>query len=220
MSESTLFFRLFSQVKPNTSVLFTWQGASVPNNFQETVERIQNIVGDSPKVSVEHVERIASSNHQKSTFDMIITNCLTPEQTTSNAKALQTYLGLLKPNGKYIEFGKSEVTSLESELKLSGFKNVGVDVMDGVGFYQAEKPTFEVGSASKLKFAKAKTTEASTEKKVWKFTDDDINEDDLINTDDLLDDLDLKKPTIEVRDCGTSKEGNPLNINVKIRTNL
>lgn len=50
----------------------------------------------------------------------------------------------------------------------------------------AEKPKYEVGSASKLSFAKKETAAA-----VWKLTSDD---DDLINEDDLLDEDDKVKP--------------------------
>lgn len=52
----------------------------------------------------------------------------------------------------------------------------------------AEKPNYEVGSATKLSFAKPNKPAAS----VWKITDDD--EDDLINADDLLDEEDKVKP--------------------------
>lgn len=52
----------------------------------------------------------------------------------------------------------------------------------------AEKPNYEIGSASKLSFAKPSKPVAS----VWKITDDD--EDDLINADDLLDEEDKVKP--------------------------
>ena len=94
---------------------------------------------------------------------------------------------------------------LESELKLNGFKNVTAEETNGFVLFEAEKPSFEVGAASKLKFAKAQP--AQQENKVWKFSADDINEDDLIDTDDLLDDSDLKKPEVQVRDCGTGSDG-------------
>lgn len=54
----------------------------------------------------------------------------------------------------------------------------------------AEKPKYEIGSASKLSFAK-KETESKVTASVWKLTDD---EDDLINADDLLDEKDKEKP--------------------------
>ncbi len=196
MSETTLFFKLFSHVKPNQKVLFIWQGSEAPENFEETINRLKVLVADG-KILIEHVSRLSLSEAEKSSFDLVIANCLTPGMSTSSPEVLAVYLALLKPGGRLIEFG-NETSKLESELKLNGFKGVEFEESDGVVFYKAEKPGFEVGASSKLNFGA---------KKVWKFTQDDINEDDLINTDDLLDDNDLKKPVIEVRDCGTSKEG-------------
>jgi hypothetical protein len=196
MSETTLFYKLFSHVKPKQKVLFLWQGVEVPANFQDTVNRLQTLATDG-KVVIEHSSRMSLADHERSSFDLIVVNCLTPDLPTSSSEALAGYLALLKPGGRLIEFG-SETSKLESELKLSGFKGVEFEESDGIVVYLAEKPGFEVGAASKLKFGA---------KKVWQFTEDDINEDDLINTDDLLDDADLKKPTIDSRDCGTSKEG-------------
>lgn len=54
----------------------------------------------------------------------------------------------------------------------------------------AEKPNYEVGSSSKLSFAKKETVNKSAAS-VWKLNDDD---DDLINEDDLLDAKDKVKP--------------------------
>lgn len=56
----------------------------------------------------------------------------------------------------------------------------------------AEKPNYNVGSAVKLSFGKAQSTNKSAAA-VWKLTDDG-DDDDLINEDDLLDENDKIKP--------------------------
>lgn len=205
MSE-TLLNNICSRIKKDFKVMFLWQGTDIPANFEQTVERMQILCGADSKINVEHNDRLQIGSHEKSTFDLILSNVLTPSM--ESFKSLSNLLNLLKPNGQFIEIGQKSST-LESELKLNGFKNVSVENIDDLVLFYAEKPNFEVGAASKLKF-KSKPSEAAGEKKVWKFSANDINEDDLIDTDDLLDETDLKKPDVQVRDCGVSKEGNQI----------
>lgn len=198
----TLLENLLKKIQSNQSVLFLWQGVEVPTNFKETIDKIQALCGPDSKVNVEHTDRLQMSNHTKSTFDFILSNILTPALDRATTKSLVNYLSLLKPNGKFIEFGTEE-KSLESELKLNGFTNVVVEKSGTFNSCYGEKPAFEVGASSKLKFSK----KAEAKPAVWKFSANDVNEDDLIDTDDLLDDLDLKKPEVQVRDCGTGNDG-------------
>lgn len=203
MSE-TLLNNICSRIKKDFKVMFMWQGANIPANFEQTIKRMQVLCGADSKINVEHNDRLQIVSHEKSTFDLILSNVLTPSM--ESYKSLSNLLSLLKPNGQFIEIGQKSST-LESELKLNGFKNVSIENFDDLVLFYAEKPNFEVGAASKLKFKSKPTAEANGEKKVWKFSANDINEDDLIDTDDLLDETDLKKPEVQVRDCGTSKEG-------------
>jgi hypothetical protein len=201
--------------KKSSKVLFVWQGTQVPVDLQSQVELIQEYFGGENKLCVEHVDRLSNANYSQSTFDLIISNLLTPEMKASDAQLLNDYLRMLKPNGKFFEFVKSTnslaANELETELKLNGFKNTKIEKHEENLMIYAEKPNFEVGASSKLKFAYSKPTIDAdrNDKKVWKFSANDLNEEDLIDTDDLLDDLDLKKPAPVEKafDCGTSNEG-------------
>lgn len=67
----------------------------------------------------------------------------------------------------------------------------------------SEKPNYEVGSSTKLSFAKKPSVEA--EKKVWKIDMDDDEDEEMINADDLLDEEDKQKPDPEsLRVCATT----------------
>ena len=188
-----------SQLSDNCRVLFVWSGDKVPDNFQQAIESIQQRTG-SAKVSVEHSERLSLASYSLSTFDYILSNILTPENSIHNGQLLSTYLKLLKPKGQLIlQETPNDSTNLESELKINGFINTKTTE----SLIVSEKPNFEVGSVSKLKFAKSKPAAAPAQK-VWSLQSDDLDEDDLINTDDLLDEADLKKPDLSKYDCGTS----------------
>jgi hypothetical protein len=203
------------RLEPNQRVMFVWSGKQIPADFQSVIERLQEKVGKETKISVEHSDRLAIGNHDKSTFDSILSNLLTIEQANHDAATISQYLKLLKPKGQLLVFeNKAKAADLSSELKLNGFLNISdVSISDDANnnrsLVYAEKPNFELGSASKLKFAsKIATSAVDNKAKVWQFSQNDIQEDDLINTDDLLDELDLKKPTpLDKFDCGTSKEG-------------
>ena len=198
-------------VNAGSHVLFVWSGQQVPTDFQNVIGQLQAKVGDNDKkVSVEHSDRLDLANYEKSTFDLVVANLLTSEHASYNAKSLSTYLRLLKPKGVLIAVAKS-AESIESELKLNGYTNVSKKTVGGDKvIFQSEKPNFEVGASSKLKFAsKPAAAEPESKPKVWQFGQDDIQESDLIDTDELLDDLDLKKPVISDTkfDCGTSATG-------------
>lgn len=214
MSQEVLT-NVLNLVKPNDQVLFVWSGQQVPADFQAVISQLQAKVGENAKkISVEHSDRLDLANYDKSTFDLVVANLLTSDQATYGAKSLSTYLRLLKPKGVFYALAKptSSESISESELKLNGFTNVLRKETAQVAILQSEKPNFEVGASSKLKFASkpaAPESADSSKPKVWQFDKDDIQESDLIDTDELLDDLDLKKPVISDTkfDCGTSATG-------------
>lgn len=204
MSE-TVVEKVTERIQNNNKVLFVWSGKNVPETIQTAIERIQSKVGTDEKVHVEHVDRLSVANYSSSSFDAILANILTPEDDIITVSLISTFLKLLKPKGSLIASVKD---GLESNLKLNGFTNVNQEANGALLI--AEKPNFEVGSSTKLKFAsKTNGTAPEPAKKVWTFAQDDLAEDDLIDTDDLLDDLDLKKPTPSESkfDCGTDKAG-------------
>lgn len=202
-----LINEILNRLEANKRVLFVWSGKQVPAEFQSTIEKLQEKLQE--KVQVEHSERLRLSNHEKSSFDAIVSNPLTIG-VEDESKFLADYLRLLKPKGLLISFTNSSANLL-SELKLNGYLNANESRLDsGVVVLTAEKPNFEVGSASRLKFAAKKDESKAQEAKpkVWQFSPSDIQEDDLINTDDLLDEADLKKPVLlDKFDCGESKAG-------------
>lgn len=199
------------KVQANSKVLIVWSGASVPEQFQSVIEQIQAKSGN--KVSVEHTDRLALANYEQSSFDTIVSNLFKEEKSgVHSSERLALFLRLLKPNGNLVIVDKSDLSSsLESELKLSGYLNVVREEVSGDGWtaVHAGKANFEVGGSQKLKFASKVQQKAPEEKKVWTFAANDLQEDDLINTDDLLDDTDILKPVKQQDkfDCGTSNEG-------------
>lgn len=205
-----LIERALEKINANHKVLFVWSGQNVPAHFESTVAKLQQKIGNDVKVSVEHSDRLTMANYENSTFDAILANILNTDLAKYDSKTIGQFLKLLKPKGFLLAAEKSQPASaLNTELKLNGFLNVNqIESGDLASFY-AEKPNFELGSASKLKFASKPPAQATeTKPKVWQFSANDIQEDDLINTDDLLDDLDLKKPTpLDKFDCGESKSG-------------
>ena len=208
---SHLLNATLSKVEANSKILFIWSGQDIPVDFQKVIEKLQSKCGNEEKIAVEHADRLSFANYNQSTFDCIISNLLTPVFAANTSEGLANYLRLLKPKGFLVVFGKeTALSSLESELKLSGYQNLHTESENSIACVFAEKPNFEVGVTRKLKFA-SKVQQAEEAKKVsekvWLFSVNDIQEDDLINTDDLLDDKDILKPVASTQfDCGTSKE--------------
>lgn len=70
-------------------------------------------------------------------------------------------------------------------LKTSGFVNITKKVRNDFLEIQCNKPSYEIGSSSKLKLKKPVEN-------IWKL--DDTIDDDIIDADELLDEDDLQKP--------------------------
>lgn len=204
MNATVLDFTL-SKIAESFKVLFVWSGKNVPDQFQSVIERLKAKVS-SGKVNTEHSERLSMANYSTSTFDCILFDLLSSE--SAGTVDLNVCLNLLKPKGFLIVARTDPSSNIESEMKLNGFTNSLSQTIEAKSVVYAEKPNFEVGSASKLKFASKAAPKVESQAKVWKFTQDDIQEDDLIDTDALLDEDDLKKPTnLDKFDCGTSSTG-------------
>ena len=202
---------ILNKIQPNNKVLFVWSGNQVPERFETVIESIrEKVANNDVKTNVENSERLSSTTYPQSTFDLILSNLLTPDNADHNSKMLNNYINLLKPKGILILVNKQSL-NLESELKLAGFLNISSDLSENsLSVFSCEKPNFELGAAKKLSFANKSAEQNKTQQptKVWQFTQDDVQESDLIDTDDLLDDLDLKKPTlVDKFDCGTSSSG-------------
>nr|CAG4643552.1 EOG090X0FGQ [Ilyocryptus agilis] len=138
--------------------------------------------------------------HPSSMFDIVLSNVIEPITTISHSfDLLKEIVRILKPKGVIHARHKGDDGVLKN-LKLTGFVNVVDTSSDNDISFVAEKPSFEVGSSSKLSFGMdAKPT-------VWSLSDALVDEEvELVNEDDLLDEDDLIRPAAEsLRVCGTT----------------
>jgi len=175
-------------IKEGSQVLYLWDGelnSIIETNVNE-IKIIKNVT-----LKVENLQRISMASYPNSTFDVI-----TSKHTEYNKDVLVLLLKLLKPAGKFTISSEVNLLELKENLILSGF----VNVHNNDGVLICEKPNYEVGSSSKLSFAKLSNKVAVAA--VWKIDNDD---DEIINPDDLLDEEDKIKPdpsTLKV--CGTT----------------
>uniref|UniRef100_A0A182NGL8 Anamorsin homolog n=1 Tax=Anopheles dirus TaxID=7168 RepID=A0A182NGL8_9DIPT len=176
-------------VQENNHVLYLWGGAVGPE-IEKEVNEIKSI--PNVQVNVENVERLQLAEYGNSQFDVILANV-----STGNSALIALLVKLLKPKGKAV-FKDDTTTSFElarSNLLLAGFINIAASSNN---VYVAEKPSYEIGSGSKLSFASKSKVAA-----VWKLDDDD--EEERIDDEALLDEEDKAKPTAEsLRVCGTT----------------
>ncbi|XP_040167918.1 anamorsin homolog [Anopheles arabiensis] len=176
-------------VQENNHVLYLWAGTVGPEIEQEVnaIKTIPNV-----QVNVENVERLQLAEYGKSQFDVILA-----QVATGNSTLVTLLVKLLKPKGKCVfrDDSAASVEQARSNLLLAGFINI---VASDSNVYVAEKPDYEVGSKSKLSFAKKSNVAA-----VWKL--DDNEEEERIDDEELLDEDDKAKPTEEsLRVCGTT----------------
>lgn len=200
-------------VKDGNRVMLTWFGSEMPLTLRETVEHLQQKIGDSGSVQVEHAERLIESRHGSSKFDIVLSGILTPALSNHDLALLAEICRILVPKGKLvlheiIQDGAGDGTAktkdkLVSLLKLSGFIDIAQPVRvemkednvqsNGALFMlQAVTPDYEIGAAMKLTSLISRPAAA----KVWNLTGSDLMDDnvELINDDDLLDEADKKKP--------------------------
>lgn len=81
---------------------------------------------------------LLSASRPNSTFDVVLSNWLSPNAVQHTDRLLTIIVKLLKPSGKLI---LKDEKDLSSTLKLNGFVNVTKESDD---VYVAEKPKFEV----------------------------------------------------------------------------
>lgn len=112
--------QILNRLQANQRVLFVWNGQPVEReNFQLTVEKIQEKCGIENKVCVEHLNRLGMANYEKSSFDVIISNALVSNDDTLNnhdSKTLAEFLRLLKPKGVYFKLNSPILTSAAQKL--------------------------------------------------------------------------------------------------------
>lgn len=208
MSETyRLLNELEKRIETNQRVLFVWNGTQMPEDLQRAIETINTERGKEHKINVEFAHNLKIENYSKSSFDLIFTNDFILN-LSGDSNHFGTLLLLLKPKSQLITVSSAK-SLLLSNLRVNGFVNmVQTKLDDQYELFVAEKPNFEVGASSRLKFAKPVTNSAVEKTKVWQFNSGDIADDDLINTNELLDESDLKKPVISEKfDCGESKTG-------------
>ncbi|XP_026316885.1 anamorsin homolog [Hyposmocoma kahamanoa] len=183
-----------NNIKIGDNVLVIWKNSS-QDDIGNLVNQIQGISGGN--IILENSDMITESSRPISTFDVVLSNWLSPNAVQHTDSLLAIIVKLLKPSGKLV---LKDEKDLVTTLKLNGFVNVTKE-LDGV--YVAEKPKFEVGSKASLKLGNKPA--------VWKI-DDTIeaawtgaNDTETIDADQLLDEDDLKKPDKEsLRVCATT----------------
>ncbi|XP_075978963.1 cytokine induced apoptosis inhibitor 1 [Anticarsia gemmatalis] len=182
-------------IKAGDNVLVIWN--------KDNQEGISNLVDDikglvqNGSVVLENSEMITESSRPHSSYEVIVSNWLTPLTVKHTDSILALIVKLLKPSGKVL---LRDETDLTTSLKLNGFVNV---TKSADNLFVAEKPKFEVGSKASLKLNSKPT--------VWKLSDTveeawaGGNDDDIIDDDQLLDENDLKKPDQQsLRVCATT----------------
>lgn len=133
---------------------------------------------------------ICLASHPSSSFDLVLSNLLQPCSVSHTFDLLSEIIKILKPNGLLCGVEKDDGTAkqLATNLQLSGFSKTTQKQDSGILHFSAQKPSFEIGSSSKLSFGNGAA---------WSLTDTIDNEVELIDEDDLLDDDDLIKPQAE-----------------------
>lgn len=182
-------------IKLGDNVLIIWNKDD-QSNISKFVEEINGIVRNG-SVVLENSEMIIESSRPHSSYDIIVSNWLSPHTVKHTDSLLALIVKLLKPSGKVLL--KDDI-DLNSALKINGLINI-VKASDNI--YVAEKPKFEVGSKATLKL--------NNKPNVWKL-DDTVeaawvgsNDDEIIDDNQLLDEDDLKKPDqISLRVCATT----------------
>ncbi|KAK8731420.1 hypothetical protein OTU49_007599 [Cherax quadricarinatus] len=199
-------------IQPCQQVLVLWSTPVNDEELQTLVGELKSAVGNEGKVAVENSDMLMSSNHQASSFDHVLAGVLPPFTFLCPVNILGEALRTLKPNG-CLTVRTTDTSSTQSNLKLAGFtsisepKNANLtdeqkrNLTTPVVEVTCKKPSFEIGSAMKLSFAKPAVSKPSAG--TWNIDlDDDI---DLTDPDDLLTEDDLFRPDpASLKVCGTT----------------
>uniref|UniRef100_F6PLS3 Anamorsin homolog n=1 Tax=Ciona intestinalis TaxID=7719 RepID=F6PLS3_CIOIN len=214
-------------IKQGDNVLVVWSVPPTGDKMQTMVNLIKT-KSSTGVVQLENAQRLKMGGYESSNYDIAICGLFSAEEIYSN-EIFAEIARVLKPQGKvYVKNNNADRTlpSTTSTLKLSGFINI-MEVsksylsVSNAGLTESstgdaasqilvgEKPHFEVGSSSKLSFAKKKPAQEESAKTVWNLSAMDMNDDDveLINDDDLLEEEDLVVPdaTSLKGGCGTGE---------------
>ncbi|KAF6202197.1 hypothetical protein GE061_004595 [Apolygus lucorum] len=182
------------------------------------VSEITKIIGPDGSVKVENSSRLTEGDHPDSTFDVVLSGIIHPQNVVHSIEFLSVLVKAAKPSGRLViaeavSTGEGSVRS-EKEL-ISNLKIIGIVELSGsevklsesqattlktlkgaevkVVKYEGLKPNFEVGSSSKISLpVKLLQKPPESVEAVWKLSD--TTEDDLIDSDQLLDESDLIKP--------------------------
>lgn len=209
-------------IRAGDKVLLVWCTGSDSSVIKSTVESLESRLGNSGKVCVENYDRLLTSKHGSSEFDVILSGFVFPPHMVHSDDILAEIVRILKPKGKLAlrEVIGSTKTSdmLLSSLKLAGLVSVSSPkeitlspeeqqlmktelhnntVVEVCG----QKPDYEVGANVPLSILIQKKHDSSgmvssDAAKVWSLAADDMMDDDvdLIDADTLLNEDDLKKP--------------------------
>jgi len=225
---------MFSSVKPLSRVLLIWSDlGSSTEELQSTVKDVQKNVGDSPKVCVENIERLALSGYNSSSFDLIYSGCIGLATVNHELDLMAEIAKLLVPGGEAtvvqtINTNNEEgAINLKSTAVLAGLAVLSSEVLPEsspslkataakLGKVQVvkmtvSKPQHEVGSSRLLSFAKPApivkntSTSSGASKGVWTLEDIDDETVELVDDKTLLSEEDLTKPDpATLRVCGTT----------------
>nr|XP_002128789.1 anamorsin homolog [Ciona intestinalis] len=201
-------------IKQGDNVLVVWSVPPTGDKMQTMVNLIKT-KSSTGVVQLENAQRLKMGGYESSNYDIAICGLFSAEEIYSN-EIFAEIARVLKPQGKVYVKNNNAGASTTSTLKLSGFINIMeaglTESSTGDAASQilvGEKPHFEVGSSSKLSFAKKKPAQEESAKTVWNLSAMDMNDDDveLINDDDLLEEEDLVVPdaTSLKGGCGTGE---------------
>lgn len=224
-------------IQSGQSVLVVWGSTPPLETFQNIIEKLQKLTGPLGRVRVENVDRLAMGSHPASSFDVVLSGVIFPQSISHTTELLGELLRLVKPEGRIIlqevtvqntnGTHLKTVEKLQSVLRITGLTNIqeaklvsladaeiqtlkdllNIAVNVNVVEIQCQKPNFEVGSSSKLLFAKQspQVQPSANVAAVWKL-DDTVDDDiETIDENGLLDEEDLKKPDpASLKVCGTT----------------
>lgn len=185
-------------ISAGQKILLLWSGNQAVEKLQQVVEELKAKVGETGKVQVENIERLALSSYQDSSFDAAISGLIQPCSYLHTTDSLGEICRILKPNGSLIvqepvnestENGQLKAKDkLISTIKLSGFVDISqpekVEISaDDVKSIQSslsltkefqvikitsKKPNYEVGSTSQLKITFGKKKVDKSQEEVAK----------------------------------------------------
>jgi len=189
-------------------VLFVWKangGSSSEEFYAEMRNLVDRLNKLERKITVENLERLDQSHHEKSSFDSCIVfadlliECDELSKILPFVKFGQTTVFLLK------SISLESTSNFKREIKFAGFVDVSEPTAtDSLTILQANRPNYNLGSQISLKNPIANPNPS----KVWTLNSNDVVEDDLITEDELLTEEDYIKPNLPVKisACSDSSE--------------